>query len=165
MNCQAQLEKQATFYRAAVFLSVALTVGVSVASSHCWRERLLDARNRHFFFNAMGATKMGFVVLIIFLVPSCPSGCVCGDFTSFYFYPAIAALIAFRWFSTAAAARREADAPVQHAVAVPIHDPDAEEAAGFGSAGGAQMVPMGQSNKNDGYKDLPIVAAKSSNVV
>ena len=80
-----------------------------------------------------------------------PAHCVCAtDFSNFYFYPIVAALIGARWISEAAAAHQQAP----EVVAVPVEDPDEE---------GAQMVQTSSSLKDQ--KDIPIVTPTATSIV
>lgn len=161
MDCQVKLNQETMLYHAMVALTLALTFGVVVARKHCARERMVEPSFRVRFYRAMGALKILFVVILVILVPSCPSSCQCRiDFSSFYLYPCIAALVGLKWFSDAAAAQREANEQV---TAVSVHlggidNGDIEVAEGTHMAP-ARMQPDGTKCE---YKDIPIIHAESS---
>jgi len=166
MDCQVKLNQETVVYHAMVGLTLALTFGVIVVRKHCARERMVEPGFRVRFYRAMGALKMLFVVILVLLIPNCPSLCQCQiDFSSFYLFPFIATLVGFKWFSDAAAAQREVNA-AQHEAneqVVAVHlggldDGDIEVAEG------THMAPA--LTKPDGtkceYKDIPIIHAESS---
>ena len=165
MSCQAKIEDQVASYQVAVVGSIALTVGVSVAAAHCLRHRMLDFSFRARFYGTMGIIKVLLAALIVFLVPSCPSKCVCSDFSNFLFYPLVAALIGFRWLSEALASLRQAREPMHHAVAVPLEEPGDDDYDEEQQQGTQMVGTMASAAKADEYKDIPIVKAESAGVV
>jgi len=163
-SCQEKIDQQLIFYHVAVTLSIALTVGVSVVGNLCLRQQLTDdAHYRARFFGRLGMFKMLFGFGIFFLVPSCPSSCVeCGDMSAFFLYPVIAILVGAKWLSKGRAAQRDGDAPVVHAVTVPMAVEESSESGGDAtvmSKGGAEMVATQNKTKAD-YGPVPIVEAE-----
>jgi hypothetical protein len=102
-NCLTEYKNEVQLYNILVAVSLSVTFLVAILYCVYIRPRLGKSPGMGSRFYTIASIVKAFIAILIatIFVPNCPTACKCDDSPHFYIYPAVALVVAFRWWMRA----------------------------------------------------------------